>query len=70
MMGHVVAEDTREKLRKAASVAVLCVETGIVFPSMDAAAKSVGLAKCSISAVIRGRNKTAGGFHWILATEQ
>lgn len=70
MLGHEVSEATRVKLREAASIAVVCVETGEVFQSMDAAAKNIGLAKCSISAVIHGRNKTAGGYHWELATKQ
>lgn len=70
MFGHEVSEKTRQKLRDANSISVVCVETNEVFPSMDEAAKSVGLKKCSISAVIHGRNKTAGGFHWELATER
>jgi hypothetical protein len=33
---------------------------------MAEAAKAFGLSKCTISAVIKGRNKTAAGYHWKL----
>lgn len=65
-LGHEVSKDTREKLRKAFGQAVLCVETNQVFSSMKEAADYFNLSKCTISAVIKGRNKTAAGYHWKL----
>ena len=50
--------------KEATSVRVRCVETGEVFRSQSAAARSVGLGVSSISACINKRCKTAGGFHW------
>lgn len=62
--GKKYGEETKQKLREAFSQPVLCVELNEVFPSMTAAAQHFGLSKSSISSVIRGRNKTAGGYHW------
>lgn len=69
---HVLGKSTTpehlEKLRNAAkkvtSVKVRCVETGEVFQSQSEAAKTFGLHICTINACVRGRNKTAGGYHW------
>ena len=65
-LGHPVSEDTKEKLRKAFSKPILCIETGKIFSSITEAANSINLSKASISSVINGRNKTAGGYHWKL----
>ena len=43
---------------------VICVETGEVFQSMRDAAQAKGINAHSISHVINGRNKTAGGYQW------
>lgn len=44
---------------------VLCLETGIVYPSISRAAKEVGLrGGNSISECLAGKTKTSGGFHW------
>ena len=65
-LGHSVSEETKDKLRKAFSQPVLCVELNRVFNSMKEAADYFGLSKCTISAAIKGRNKTAAGYHWKL----
>lgn len=64
--GHEVTEGTRKKLHDAFGIPVLCVELNKIYPSMKDAAESFGLSKCTISAVIKGRNKTAAGYHWKL----
>lgn len=64
--GMTYGEKTKQKLREAFSQPVLCVELNQVFPSMTAAAEHFCLSKCTISAVIKGRNKTAAGYHWKL----
>lgn len=47
------------------SISVKCIETGVIYPNMLNAAKSIGLkSSSSISNVINGRAKTAGGYHW------
>lgn len=44
--------------------AVICLETNIIYKSITSAAKDINLSRCSIDAVLKGRNKTAGGYHW------
>lgn len=43
---------------------VLCVETGVVYPSKRAAAMSVGIDHKSISQALRAPHRTARGHHW------
>ena len=43
---------------------VICVETGEIFPSVTAAARSIGVCQESVSSALRGKSKTSGGFHW------
>lgn len=43
---------------------VRCVETGVVYASQREAAASVGRAFQSISACLRGKQATCGGYHW------
>lgn len=47
-------------------IPVMCVETGMVFPSISDAAKSVGADKKNLSAVLSPKSykKTCRGFHW------
>lgn len=45
-------------------VPVVCIETGVEYPSMSEAIKVTGIAK--ISSACHGQRKTAGGFHWRL----
>ena len=47
---------------------VVCVETGVVYPSQLAAEKATGFT--GIHKVCRGRQYTAGGYHWRYATEK
>jgi group I intron endonuclease len=65
-LGHKVSDETRNKLRQAFGKSVLCIELNQTFNSLTDAASFIGLDKTSISAVIHGRNKTAGGYHWKL----
>lgn len=45
---------------------VLCVETGIIYPTAAEAARQIGVSASLIQKVCSGKtkNKTAGGFHW------
>ena len=43
---------------------VLCLETGIIYESRNAAAKSVGVSGSGIGRAINGEQKTSGGYHW------
>jgi hypothetical protein len=46
---------------------VLCVETGVVYPSIRSAARSIGYDNATIQRICagKGRSKTAKGFHWV-----
>lgn len=43
---------------------VKCVETGQVFPSALSVQQQTGIAQGTVSAVCKGKGKTAGGYHW------
>ena len=49
---------------------VACVETGEIFPSIQAAAKFAGVHERLISAIVNGdpHRHRAGGYHWELAS--
>lgn len=55
--------EPEKKIKKAHpnQKAVLCIETGEVFNSISKASLKYN---CDVGAVIRGTQKTAGGFHW------
>lgn len=55
----------KSHLRKA----VLCVETGVVYPSLQDAEVATGTSFKNISAVCRGVRNVAGGHHWRYADE-
>lgn len=52
------------------SMPIVCVETGDVFPSIKAAEKWAGCRHGTISAVLSGRRKTAGGYRWAYAEQR
>lgn len=43
---------------------VVQLETGIVFPSLSDAAKSLNLGSSGLASCLSGKNKTFGGYHW------
>ena len=43
---------------------VLCVETGIIYKSINEAERQTGINQSSISKACRGKLKTAGGYYW------
>lgn len=46
------------------SIKVVCVETGIIYPSMKEAQRQTGIFDSSISKVCRHQQETARGYHW------
>lgn len=42
----------------------ICVETGVIYNSVKEAANSINVNCSGISKVCRGKQKTAGGYHW------
>ena len=51
------------------STPVLCIETGVMYPSVHEASRQTGIKQPSISACLNGRCKTAGGYHWEFLTD-
>lgn len=43
---------------------VVCVETGVVYESVNEAARRCGLWQQNITKVLTGKIHTTGGFHW------
>ena len=49
---------------------VRCVETGKVYNSQKDAALAVGIHPYGITCVLKGCQKTAGGYHWERVNEK
>lgn len=49
---------------------ILCVETGIIYRSIEAAAKDLNICRSAISECAAGKRRhTAGGYHWQFVSE-
>lgn len=48
---------------------VICVETGIVYPSMQEVERLLKIHNSHICACCKGKRKRAGGYHWKYAKE-
>lgn len=57
-------QDHIKRMNSAKAKRVLCIETGVVYPSAHQAARSTGFGQGNISAVCRGEYGQAYGFHW------
>lgn len=53
-----------ENMKKAHCVKVLCIETGEVFSSIKEASEKNRVSSSCIIAVLKGKQKTAAGYHW------
>ncbi len=75
--GHGIFDEAREKLRELntgkkrpdISRKVKCVETGEVFDSIKAAAQWCNVPSSTIVMLLKGKGRTAGGYHWIYADD-
>lgn len=75
--GHGISDEAREKLRELntgkkrpdISRKVKCVETGEVFDSIKAAAQWCNVPSSTIVMLLKGKGRTAGGYHWIYADD-
>ena len=47
---------------------IICVETNQQYKSVKEAADTLQINRSGISNALRGKSKTAGGFHWVYAT--
>lgn len=53
-----------ERISKAKSKSVICVELNIVFDSIKKAGKELGINDICISLACQNKLKTSGGYHW------
>ena len=53
-----------QRNRKDRSKPVMCIETGIVYPSINEASRKTGANRQTIADVCNKKLKTAGGYHW------
>lgn len=60
MLGRHHTEEVKQKLSRE----VLCVETGIFYPSMAEATRQTGICSQHIGLVCRHKRHRAGGYHW------
>lgn len=75
--GHGISDEACEKLRKLhtgrkrpnISRQVKCVETGEVFDSIKAAAQWCNVPNPTVVMLLKGKGRTAGGYHWIYADD-
>lgn len=59
-------EERRQKIidAKKDKKSIVCVETGIVYPSIHECARQMNLCASTICAVLNGRCKSTGGYHF------
>lgn len=62
--GKPKSKEQREKISKALSKPIYCVELNKVFDSAQQASKELGVAFPNISHCLHGRRQKAGGYHW------
>lgn len=62
------SEKNRRGTSERCSVPVVCVETGVVFKSLEAVCQTYNISKANLCNCCKGKRKTAGGFHWRYAS--
>lgn len=62
--GKRLTSEQKENLSKKKSKPILCVETGIIYPSSKAAETFFNVARSAITHVLDKEDKTSCGFHW------
>ena len=73
--GKTLSDETKEKISKSNKgkchkpTRVYCVELDMYFETVTEAGKYIGRACGNISAVLTGKNKTCGGYHWMYAKD-
>ena len=61
---HCWSDEQKKRIGEKQNRKVICIETKIVFQSLNEAEKITGVKYQGISRVCRGGRKTAGGYHW------
>ena len=64
LAGYGCPECGKIKSSKARRKAVMCIDTGVVYESLDEAEKKTGICSRNIGSCCRGVRKRAGKLHW------
>ena len=64
MYGKHLSEETKRKIAKANSKAILCIELNKIFESSYEAERELGINNSNINMCCNGKRKSAGNFHW------
>lgn len=68
--GKTISEEQKEKITNSSVKApIVCVELNKFFVSIRSAEKDLGIDHSNIIACLKGRQKTAGGYHWKYVAE-
>lgn len=63
--GRPQSDETKRKLRESLNPSpVVCIETAVVYPSIQNAAKLLSIPSANILQACKGQRKTAGRLHW------
>lgn len=74
---QVIVEDYAEKISEVLQKclnndqkrAVICIETGVIYPGINEASRQTGIEAMNISSVCRKKRITAGKYHWAYADD-
>ena len=58
-------KEGKEPKKPSSNKKVLCVETGVIYDSCRNASKKTGINRKCIGRACTGKQKTAGGYHWM-----
>ena len=61
---NILSEESKNKISKSLSKKVICLETGVIYDSMNEAERLTNIDNSTISKCCRGKRKTVGGYHW------
>jgi hypothetical protein len=64
--GRKISEEHKEKLKEASKNRrkVMCIETGIIYSSINEAARNTNVNSGTICKCCKGIKKSGGGYHW------
>ena len=67
--GKHISDRTKEIIRQKASIKVIRIEDGKVFPSVKDASKEIGVSATALCNCLKGKTPRSGGFHWRYVNE-
>jgi S-adenosylmethionine:diacylglycerol 3-amino-3-carboxypropyl transferase len=61
------AQETKEKIARKLSKPIRLIETDTIYNSIREAGRKLNISSGNITECLKGRIKTAGGYHWVYA---